>query len=187
MSRVGKTVIPVPKDVKVDLSEKQVVCTGTKGSLVYPLTKDIHLALTDGNLMITNTGKGKNANAVYGSTRANIANIVIGVSKGWSKTLELSGVGYRAAVTNGNLVLSVGYSHQVTIAPPKEISFSVVEGKIVISGIDKQKVGQVAADVRKVKEPEPYKGKGIKYVGEKIRKKAGKTAKAVGGAPGATK
>ena len=124
---------------------------------------------------------------MHGFLRAQIANQIKGVSEGWTKALELVGVGYRAAVSGNNLVLTVGFSHPVTIEPSAGISFEVQEGKIVVSGNDKQAVGQVAATVRGVKEPEPYKGKGIKYQGEYIRKKAGKSAKAVGGAPGGAK
>lgn len=118
---------------------------------------------------------------MFGFTRAHLANEITGLTKGFTKTLELSGVGYRAVVQGANLVLSVGFSHQVTITPPKGVTFAVAEGKIVVSGNNKQVVGQVAANVRAVKPPEPYKGKGIKYQGEHIRKKAGKSAKAVGG------
>jgi large subunit ribosomal protein L6 len=131
--------------------------------------------------VVQNEHKGKTADALFGFVRAYIANIVQGITVGWTKSLELSGVGYRAAVTGSDLVLTVGYSHPVKISPPAGITFAVVEGKIVVSGTDKQVVGQMASKIRDVKKPEPYKGKGIKYVGEQIRKKAGKTAKAVGG------
>ena len=122
---------------------------------------------------------------VSGYIRANLDNLITGVTKGWTKTLELSGVGYRATVTGADLTLNLGFSHPVTVTPPEGIQFAAAEGKIVVSGRDKQLVGQVAAKIRELKKPEPYKGKGIKYLGEHIRKKAGKAAKAIGGAPGA--
>jgi large subunit ribosomal protein L6 len=113
--------------------------------------------------------------------------MIEGVTSGWTKTLLLSGVGYRGALVGVNLVLTVGFSHSVTVVPPTGIQFAVTEGKIIVSGSDKQVVGQTASDIRKIKPPEPYKGKGIMYEGEHIRKKAGKSAKGVGGAPGAAK
>jgi large subunit ribosomal protein L6 len=137
------------------------------------------------NVIVEADSKDTSGGALHGTMRANLKNAVVGISTGWSRTLELSGVGYRAALSGANLVLNVGFSHPVTIVPPPGVTFAVTEGKIVVTGADKHVVGQTAANVRAVKKPEPYKGKGIKYEGEHIRKKAGKSAKAIGGAPGA--
>jgi large subunit ribosomal protein L6 len=182
MSRIGKSPIIVPKDVTVTIAGSTVVAKGTKGELSFVVPSGIIVKQENGNLTIENKGTGKSYRALHGCTRAIIANNVAGVTKEWEKTLELSGVGYRAAVEGKTLVLTIGFSHSVKIDPPEGIVFSIKEGKVVVSGIDKQLVGQVAANVREVRKPEPYKGKGIKYLGEHIRKKAGKAAKAVGGA-----
>jgi large subunit ribosomal protein L6 len=181
MSRIGKSPIIVPKEVTVSITGNTVVVKGTKGELSFTIPSGITVKQDSGNLFIENKGTGKSYRALHGCVRAIIANNVAGVAKEWEKTLELSGVGYRAAVEGTTLVLTIGFSHSVKINPPEGILFTIKEGKIVISGIDKQLVGQVAANIREVRKPEPYKGKGIKYVGEHIRKKAGKAAKAVGG------
>lgn len=184
MSRIGKAPVVIPKDVTVTVAGHEVKLSGQKGQLALTVPHGITVTQEGDTLIVTRKNNDKPKRALHGYVRANLANAVNGVAKGWTKTLEMSGVGYRANLSGANLVLSVGFSHQVTILPPKGITFAVNEGKIVISGVDKQEVGQVAAKIRGVKEPEPYKGKGIKYEGEHIRKKAGK-AKAVGGAPGA--
>ncbi len=184
MSRIGKAPITVPKDVTVTITDGEVRVSGVKGQIILTVPHGISLHQEGEILTVNRKNNDKPKRALHGFVRANVANAIEGVSKGWTKTLEMSGVGYRASLSGANLVLSVGFSHQVTIAPPKGITFAVNEGKIVVSGIDKQEVGQMAATIRSTKEPEPYKGKGIKYEGERIRKKAGK-AKAVGGAPGA--
>jgi len=145
----------------------------------------IRVNIADGNIEVMRSGDDKPTRALHGYVRANLDNLITGVTKGWTKTLELSGVGYRATVTGTNLTLNLGFSHPVIVTPPEGIQFAAAEGKIVVSGRDKQLVGQVAAKIREIKKPEPYKGKGIKYQGEHIRKKAGKAAKAIGGAPGA--
>lgn len=182
MSRIGKSPIIVPKEVTVSITGNTVVTKGAKGELSFTVPSGITVKQDNGNLLIENKGTGKSYRALHGCTRAIIANNVAGVMKEWEKTLELSGVGYRAAIEGKTLVLTIGFSHSVKIDPPAGIVFSIQEGKVVITGIDKQLVGQVAANVREVRKPEPYKGKGIKYSGEHIRKKAGKAAKAVGGA-----
>jgi large subunit ribosomal protein L6 len=184
MSRIGKAPIPVPKEVTISLVPDTIVVKGPKGELTFHVPEGIEIKQTEGNLEIIRSLQDKKSKALHGFVRAEIHNYVTGVTKGWTKSLELSGVGYRAAVTGVNLVLNIGFSHPVTVEPPKNITFAVVEGKIVVSGVDKHLVGEVSAGIRAIKKPEPYKGKGIKYVGEYIRKKAGK-AKAVGGAPGA--
>lgn len=185
MSRIGNAIIVVPKEATVSVDGTQVSVKGPKGELSMQMPFRVSMKMADGNIEIERKGNDKPTRALHGYVRANLANLITGVTKGWTKTLELSGVGYRAAITGVNLTLNLGFSHPVTIAPPSGIQFAVTEGKVVISGVDKQLVGQTAAIIRAVKKPEPYKGKGIKYQGEHIRKKAGKAAKAVGGAPGA--
>jgi large subunit ribosomal protein L6 len=182
MSRIGLMPISLPTGVNYQIDNQKVTLTGPKGTLEFIIPEGIVVKNDNSTLTVENTHKGKTADALFGFVRANIANIVHGITVGWNKTLELSGVGYRATLNGNDLVLNVGFSHPVKIVPPPGITFGVNEGKIVVNGIDKQVVGQEAAIIREVKKPEPYKGKGIKYVGEHIRKKAGKTAKAVGGA-----
>jgi large subunit ribosomal protein L6 len=181
MSRIGKAPIEVPKDVTVTIAGNTVHTKGVKGELSNTIPSGITVKQENGHLLVENHGSGKPYRALHGCVRALIANNVTGVAKGWEKTLELSGVGYRAVMEGATVVLTVGLSHSVKIDPPPGIAFTIKEGKVVVSGIDKQLVGQIAANIREVKKPEPYKGKGIKYVGEYIRKKAGKAAKAVGG------
>ncbi len=188
MSRIGNAPIQVPKDVTITVTGKGVVVNGPKGELSEKLPEGIHATLRNGMVEISRKGEDKKMKSIHGFVRAKIAGDITGVSVGWTKTLELSGVGYRANVEGANLVLTIGFSHPVTVTPPQGITFSVNEGKIVVSGIDKHLVGQVAANIRAMKKPEPYKGKGIKYAGEHIRKKAGKAAKAIGaGVGGAAK
>ena len=182
MSRVGKTPIIIVQNVTIVKDGDTLTVKGPKGELSTVIPYQITIDIVDGICNVGTKGTDKKANALHGFYRAHIANMVNGVSVGWSKTLELVGVGFRATMSGVDLVLSVGFSHQITVKPPLGIIFSIVEGKILISGIDRQKVGQVAADIRKLKVPEPYKGKGIKYIEEHVRRKAGKSAKAVGGA-----
>lgn len=186
MSRIGNAPITVSKEVAVTRDGDTLVVKGPKGELRLTIPNGISITVAGDTVTVARKHNDKPSRAVHGALRAIISNMVAGVTKGWSRVLELSGVGYRASVSGANLVLSVGFSHLITITPPSGITFGVNEGKIMITGIDKQQVGQMAANIRAVKKPEPYKGKGIKYEGEHIRKKAGK-AKAVGGAPGATK
>ncbi len=184
MSRIGKTPIEIPQGVTITKDGSMLVVKGPKGELRGPLPDGVDMTITGSVCTISCTKTDTKHLALHGFTRAMLFNLVKGVTVGWIKTLELVGVGFRAAVTNMNLVLTVGFSHEVTVAPPPGIAFAVADGKIIVTGIDKQLVGQVAANIRKVKKPEPYKGKGIKYLGEHIRKKAGKSAKAIGGATG---
>lgn len=185
MSRIGNTPIEIPQGATITCDSNTFLVKGPKGELSHQLPEGIEIKFDGAICTVLCNKKDVKHMALHGLIRAMIFNMLQGVTTGWTKTLELSGVGFRAAVTNGNLVLTVGFSHEVTITPPTGISFSLSEGRVVVSGIDKQLVGQVAANVRNVKKPEPYKGKGIKYQGEYIRKKAGKSAKAIGGAPGA--
>lgn len=161
-----------------------VVVKGPKGEIRLIIPIGLFFEVDKDVVKILRKDEQKNTRALHGFFRATVANAVTGVNSGWTRTLELSGVGYRANLSGVNLVLSLGFSHPVTVEPPKGITFAVKESLIVISGINNQEVGAIAAKIRSIKKPEPYKGKGIKYHGEHIRKKAGK-AKAVGGAPGA--
>lgn len=185
MSRIGNSPIAVPKEVTVSVAPTSVTVKGPKGELTFALPYGIAVTQADGTMTVERKGETKNLKALHGTCAAVLANMVVGVTKGWTKQLELTGVGYRASVTGTSLVMSVGFSHQVTIEPPAGITFVVTDGKIMVSGIDKYAVGQISATIRSTKPPEPYKGKGIRYTGEYVRKKAGKSAKAVGGAPGA--
>lgn len=184
MSRIGNQPVSMPKDVTLNMAGSTVTVKGPKGDLVLLLPSKITMVQSGDQVVISRKGEDKATRSIHGYIRAQLQNTILGVTKGWTKTLELSGVGYRAVMEGETIVLSIGFSHPVKIIPPSGISFALAEGKIVVSGADKRMVGQVAASVRDVKPPEPYKGKGIKYVGEFIRKKAGKSAKAVGGAPG---
>jgi large subunit ribosomal protein L6 len=186
MSRIGNAIITIPKEVTITKEKDVMVVKGPKGELRCGIPYGLIVEINDSLLTVKRTNNDKPKRALHGYLRATLANAVTGVTTGWTRTLELSGVGYRAALAGVNLVLTVGFSHPVTVVPPLGISFSVNEGKIVVSGIDKQIVGQTAASIREIRKPEPYKGKGIKYEGEYIRKKAGK-AKAVGSAPGGAK
>lgn len=161
----------------------KVVVTGPKGSVALSIGNEINIATHEDVVSVTSKGTGKEGTAVYGTTRAKIANAVSGVSIGWSRQLELVGTGYRAEVDGKTLILTIGYSHSVKIEAPEGISFKVEKNIITIEGVDRELVGQIAAKTRAVRPPEPYQGKGIKYVGEVIRRKAGKAAKTVGAGP----
>ena len=177
MSRIGSRPITIPDSVKVEITRDQLNFTGPKGNLSVTLPEKITATLEDGHLKITRKGEDKVARAFHGLGRSLAQNAVIGVSNGYTKELELVGTGYRVALQGGSLVLSLGFSHPITFAPVAGVTFTV-EGnnKIKITGIDKQLVGQVSANIRKLREPEPYKGKGIRYSDETIRRKAGKAA-----------
>jgi len=187
MSRIGKSPIIVKSTVTVVINDDRISVKGPKGSLDFTIPMGISVKMNDQIISIETSGKNKKISALHGLVRAQIDNMIHGVNEGWTKTLTLAGVGYRAALSGDNLTLTVGFSHPISIVPPPGIQFTIAEGKIIVSGIDKQAVGQIASNIRSVKPPEPYKGKGIMYEGEHIRKKAGKSAKGVGGAPGATK
>lgn len=174
MSRIGKQPIVLPKGVEVKLGEDMVEVKGPKGTLQTPMSSLLNYELTEGLLTITRKDDSRESNAQHGLRRTLVANCVEGVSKGFSKTLEVIGVGFKVAV-KGNIVdLSVGFSHPVLIELPKGLEAKAEGNKLTISGIDKELVGEYAARIRRVRKPEPYKGKGIKYVGEKIRRKQGK-------------
>ena len=171
--------ITLPKGVEVRLDGTRVLVKGPKGELARDLVADIKVEQQDGQVVLTRPTDAPRHRAMHGLTRSLIANMVAGVSEGFSKTLEMQGVGYRAQMQGKDLVLAIGFSHPVTVPPPTNIEFEV-EGtsRIIIRGINREQVGQVAADVRKIRPPEPYKGKGIRYLGEYVRRKAGKAGKA---------
>ena len=175
MSRIGKQPIVLPKGVEVKLGEDMVEVKGPKGTLQTPMSSLLNYELTEGLLTITSKDDSRESNAQHGLRRTLVANCVEGVSKGFSKTLEVIGVGFKVAV-KGNIVdLSVGFSHPVLIELPKGLEAKAEGNKLTISGIDKELVGEYAARIRRVRKPEPYKGKGIKYDNEIIRRKAGKS------------
>ena len=178
MSRVGRLPIAIPAGVTVTVAEGNVVTVkGPKGQLVKAMDKDMNIAVEDNQVVVTRPSDVKEHRALHGLTRALINNMIIGVEKGYQKTLELIGVGYRAQKQGKKLVLSLGYSHPVEMEDPEGLESTVDGNKIIVSGISKEKVGQYAAEIRDKRRPEPYKGKGIKYVDEVIRRKVGKTGK----------
>ncbi|HUG02190.1 MAG TPA: 50S ribosomal protein L6 [Longimicrobiales bacterium] len=176
MSRIGKMPVVIPSGVTVDIEEGLVRVKGPRGELTQTLRPEVSLALEDGELTVTRESDAKPHRALHGLTRALVANMVRGVTEGFQKSLELQGVGYRAEKRGNTLVLTVGYSHPVEYPEPDGVSISTpAPTVIVVEGADKQRVGQAAAEIRQVRPPEPYKGKGIRYQGEHVRRKAGKT------------
>jgi len=180
MSRIGKLPVAVPSGVEIKFDGDVVAVKGPKGELRQRILADVvAVRLDDGRVLVERKGDAKAHRAAHGLTRTLIANMVEGVSKGFRKSLEITGVGYRAAKSGERLNLSLGYSHPVSFEAPKGVALTVEgQNKIHVDGIDKQAVGQVAADIRRLRKPEPYKGKGIRYEGERIRKKLGKAGKA---------
>lgn len=181
MSRIGKQPIPVPNGVKVNIKKNEVTVKGPKGELSQLFNPDIKIEEKDGEIVVTRPTDMRHHRSLHGLTRALLNNMVVGVSEGFTKKLIISGVGYRAELDGKNLKLFLGFSHDVIINGTDDYSFEVPKDsrgtQIIITGADKQKVGQIAAEIRKLRPPEPYKGKGITYEGEIIRRKAGKTAK----------
>jgi len=178
MSRIGKQPITVPQGVDVAVADSRVTVKGPRGQLEQSFHRDMRITLDDGTLKVERPDDEREHRSLHGLTRTLIANMVEGVTNGYEKRLEIVGVGYRAALKGTSLELSVGYSHPVTFPPPAGIEFEVpAPNRVVVRGIDKQLVGEVAAEIRQVRKPEPYKGKGIRYEGEYVRKKAGKAAK----------
>lgn len=181
MSRIGRRPVPIPAGVSVQVSDDRVVVEGPKGRLEQALLPEVRVEVENGHVVVTRTGDLKRHRAIHGLTRSLVANMVQGVTNGFQKNLELKGVGYRAQKQGNKLVLAVGYSKPVEMEPPAGIEVEVpAPTKITVRGIDKQLVGQVAADIRAVRPPEPYLGKGISYEGERIRRKAGKAGKGKG-------
>lgn len=182
MVNVKPLIVKIPEHTSATLEGNRVNIIGPKGELKAPIEKKVSVTIENGNMFIKRLSDDKQARALQGLTRALIANAIHGVTQGFMKTLELSGVGFRAQVLGDELTLSVGFSHPVRLKAPEGILLGVSENKISISGIDKQLVGQVAQTIRHIRPPEPYKGKGIRYEGEKIRRKAGKAAVKTAGA-----
>ena len=177
MSRIGKSPIEVPAGVSVSISPGRVMVNGPLGELSQQVPQRMKVEETDGQLVVTRPTERGEDRALHGLTRTLVANMVEGVTKGFAKTLEIQGVGYRAALRGTDLELSVGFSHPVVRKAPQGITFEVpAPNQVVVKGIDKQKVGQIAAEIRAVRPPEPYKGKGIRYEGEYVRRKVGKRA-----------
>ncbi len=178
MSRIGRLPVAIPAGVTVEVKEaNHVVVNGPKGTLERTLPVEMEIKVEDGHVVVTRPNDLKKMKSLHGLTRTLIQNMVVGVSQGYTKTLEVNGVGYRAAKQGNKLVLSLGYSHPVEMVDPEGLTSTVDGNKIVVSGIDKEKVGQYAAEIRDKRRPEPYKGKGIKYADEVIRRKVGKTGK----------
>jgi large subunit ribosomal protein L6 len=175
---VGKKPIVIPSQVKVDIQGRNLTVTGPKGSLTRAIHPDIKAEIQDNAIVVSRPTDQKKHRALHGLTRALIANMVTGVSDGYSRELQIIGVGYRAEMKAKNLVLHLGYSHPIVFAPPDEVDLSVQpkENKIAVTGVDKELVGLVASKIRSFRKPEPYKGKGIRYVGEYVRSKTGKAA-----------
>ena len=178
MSRVGRAPIPVPASVQVTMNGNIIEVKGPRGTLTREFHPDMNISLEDGQLLVTRPSDAKNHRSLHGLTRALLNNMVVGVTEGFTKTLNIVGVGYRAAVQNNVLVMSMGYSHPVEIIPEEGLEVQCpTQTRVVVSGIDKERVGALAAKIRSVREPEPYLGKGIMYEGEVIRRKVGKTGK----------
>ena len=178
MSRIGRLPVAIPAGVTVEIKENNhVTVKGPKGTLERVLPAEMEIKQEDGHVVVTRPNDLKKMKSLHGLTRTLINNMVVGVTEGYKKVLEVNGVGYRAAKQGNKLVLSLGYSHPVEMVDPEGISSAVDGNKIVVSGIDKEKVGQYAAEIRDKRRPEPYKGKGIKYADEVIRRKVGKTGK----------
>jgi len=181
MSRIGRLPIAVPSGVDVTIDGRRLTVKGPKGSLSRELHPDITVSREDDNLVVTRPTEQKTHKQLHGLTRTLVNNMIIGVTDGYRKGLEITGVGYRAIKVGEKLQLSLGYSHQIEIDPPSGISFEVENPtRLAVVGIDKQLVGEIAAKVRSTRKPEPYKGKGVRYAGEQIRRKAGKAGK-IGG------
>ena len=178
MSRIGRLPVVIPAGVTVDVKENNyVVVKGSKGTLERELPVEMDIKVEDGQVIVTRPSDLKKMKALHGLTRTLIQNMVIGVSEGYQKVLEVNGVGYKAAKQGKKLVLSLGYSHPVEMEDPEGLETTVDGNKIVVKGISKEKVGQYAAEIREKRKPEPYKGQGIKYADEVIRRKVGKTGK----------
>ena len=178
MSRIGNKPVVIPAGVTIDLKDNTVTVKGPKGELSYTFNQNITLVQNEGEVVFTRPDDSKENKTIHGTTRAVFNNMVVGVTEGFQKELELIGVGYRAQLQGKKLVLNVGYSHPVEFTPEEGIEIEVPSNtKVIVKGYDKQKVGELAANIRGVRPPEPYKGKGIRYVDEFVRRKEGKTGK----------
>jgi large subunit ribosomal protein L6 len=179
MSRIGRLPITVPSGVEVTLDGQTVVVKGPKGTLSHVITDPIRIERSeDGTLVVTRPNDERESRSLHGLTRTLVNNMVVGVTEGYAKAMEIRGVGYRVAAKGSDLEFALGFSHPVTVPAPEGISFEVqAPTRFVVKGIDKQKVGEVAANIRKLRKPDPYKGKGVRYAGEQIKLKVGKTGK----------
>ena len=175
MSRIGKAPVEVPSGVNVEVSGQSVKVTGPRGELTVPVGRGVEVRQEDGSIVVDRASDAPDHKAMHGLTRSLVQNAITGVTEGFTKTLQVAGVGYRAALQGRDVNLQVGYSHPVLVQPREGVEFEVPNATtIVVRGIDKQRVGQMAAEIRRVRPPEPYKGKGIRYSDEQIRRKAGK-------------
>ncbi|MFH1460983.1 MAG: 50S ribosomal protein L6 [Patescibacteria group bacterium] len=174
MSRIGRNPINIPEGVEVKIKEQEVIAKGPKGELIREIPREIKAEIKEQKIIISLLKKTKKSIALWGLWRALINNMIEGVAQGFEKQLEIQGIGYRAALQGNKLVLNIGLSHPIEIEAPVGIEFKVEKNIIMVSGIDKQLVGQIAAEIRAQRKPEPYKGKGIRYLGEEVRRKAGK-------------
>ena len=178
MSRIGNKPVVIPAGVTIDLKDNTVTVKGPKGELSYTFNQNITLVQNEGEVVFTRPDDSKENKTIHGTTRAVFNNMVVGVTEGFQRELELIGVGYRAQLQGNKLVLNVGYSHPVEFTPEEGLEIEVPSNtKVIVKGYDKQKVGELAANIRGVRPPEPYKGKGIRYVNEFVRRKEGKTGK----------
>jgi large subunit ribosomal protein L6 len=178
MSRIGRMPVPIPSGVDVTIDGRAVTVTGPKGKLSLEVAEPIEVSQNDGIITVTRPNDEGNVRALHGLSRSLVANMVTGVTEGYRKTLEIVGVGYRVQAKGSNLEFSLGFSHPVTVSPPEGITLLVeTPTRLVVEGIDKQQVGEVAANIRKLRKPDPYKGKGLRYSGEHIRRKVGKAGK----------
>jgi large subunit ribosomal protein L6 len=178
MSRIGRMPVTIPSGVDVTINGREVSVTGPKGKLSLEVAEPIEVSQRDGVITVTRPNDEGNVRALHGLSRSLVANMVTGVTEGYRKTLEIVGVGYRVQAKGSNLEFSLGFSHPVTVSPPEGITLRVeTPTRLVVEGIDKQQVGEVAANIRKLRKPDPYKGKGLRYSGEHIRRKVGKAGK----------
>jgi len=177
MSRIGKLPIPIPSGVTITVDNQTVTVAGSKGTLSQPLLPNLEVKVEEGQAVVVRQNEEATTRAQHGLMRSLINNMVVGVTEGFSKQLEINGVGFRVAMAGTSLKFNLGYSHDVMFPLPQGITANIEQNVITVTGIDKQQVGQVAADIRKLRKPEPYKGKGIKYVGERILRKSGKSGK----------
>ncbi|RKX26969.1 MAG: 50S ribosomal protein L6 [Candidatus Zixiibacteriota bacterium] len=178
MSRVGKKPIPIPDKTKVDITNQDVNISGPLGSLSITMHPDVSAVVENNEIQVKRPSDQKRHRALHGLTRALINNMIVGVTEGFKRELKIIGVGYRAEMRGSTLILNLGYSHPIVLMPPEGVSIEVIpkENRMIVSGIDKQMVGQCAAKIRSLRKPEPYKGKGIRYAGEYVRSKVGKKA-----------
>lgn len=178
MSRIGKVPVPVPAGVDVALEGDVITVKGPKGTLTHNVPAPIEVAVEDGNLVVTRPNDERDARSLHGLTRTLLSNMVVGVTAGYEKKLEIVGTGYRVTAKGTDLEFALGFSHPVVVTAPEGITFAVeTPTKFSVAGIDKQQVGEVAANIRKIRKPEPYKGKGVRYAGEVVKRKAGKAGK----------